>query len=312
MEDVESDDAARDGTIPCEPIKEAGTTMDEEDAKLVYDHTCFQRDKVKCRYFRYYYRHKIIIKKGATREEFDEHALRVWATLDAQGWTDMVKDHRPTVEAIVWEFYVNLHQRLGDSFHTWLRETTIEVTFTLISTITRAPHVRDPDYPYPIDHPPTDADLVECFVEGRPHQMELDGESSFQMSNFSNDVWCNYHILASRVLPIISQMMITIEKARCLYALLTKTPIDYSSVVTSTMMLVRLLDKGFRVTIRGPNHSNYEALQGGHDRAKGGPARKGSHGRTVPQHKSGSLVGGRARAESAATTEESPSWQGTC
>jgi hypothetical protein len=65
------------------------------------------------------------------------------------------------------------------------------------------------------------------------------------MSDFSNDVRCIYHILASRVLPVISHTMITIEKARCLYAMLIETPIDYGSVVTSTMMFVRLLDKGF-------------------------------------------------------------------
>jgi hypothetical protein len=39
--------------------------------------------------------------------------------------------------------------------------------------------------------------------------------------------------------------MITIERAHCLYALLTEAPIDYGFVVTSTMMYVRLLDKGF-------------------------------------------------------------------
>jgi hypothetical protein len=39
--------------------------------------------------------------------------------------------------------------------------------------------------------------------------------------------------------------MITIERARCLYALLTEASIDYSSLVTSTIMSVRLLDKGF-------------------------------------------------------------------
>jgi hypothetical protein len=39
--------------------------------------------------------------------------------------------------------------------------------------------------------------------------------------------------------------MITIEMAHCLYALLIEAPIDYGSVVTSTMMFVRLLDKGF-------------------------------------------------------------------
>jgi hypothetical protein len=82
--------------------------------------------------------------------------------------------------------------------------------------------------------------------------MELKGEGSFQMSDFSNDVRCIYHILASQVLPIISHTMITIKRARYLYALLTETPINYGSMVTSTMMYVRLLDKGFALP--------YEAL----------------------------------------------------
>jgi hypothetical protein len=29
--------------------------------------------------------------------------------LDAQGWTYMVEDHHSAVEAIVWEFYADLH-----------------------------------------------------------------------------------------------------------------------------------------------------------------------------------------------------------
>jgi hypothetical protein len=81
-------------------------------------------------------------------------APRVRAVLDAQGWTGMVEDHRPAVEVIVWEFYVNLHQGRGDSFRTWFRGRAIEVTLTLISKITGTPHVRDPVYPYPIDHLP--------------------------------------------------------------------------------------------------------------------------------------------------------------
>jgi hypothetical protein len=75
--------------------------------------------------------------------------------------------------------------------------------------------------------------------------MELEGKGSFQMSNFSNDIRCIYRILASQVLPVISHTMIIIERARCLYALLTESPIDYGFVVTSIMMSVRLLDKGF-------------------------------------------------------------------
>ena len=137
---------------------------------------------------------------------------------------------------------MNLHQRRGVSFRTWLRGTTIEVTPTLISTIIGVPCVRDPTYPYPFDHLPTRTDIVRCFVEGHPHQIELDGEGRFLMSDFRNDVRCIYHILASLVLPVISHTLITIERAHCLYALLTKSSIDFDSLVTSTMMSVRLLD----------------------------------------------------------------------
>jgi hypothetical protein len=78
---------------------------------------------------------------------FDDHAPRVRAILDAQKWMEMVEDHCPAVEEIVREFYANLHQRHGDSFLTWVREKVIEVTPTLISHIMGAPHVRDPVYP---------------------------------------------------------------------------------------------------------------------------------------------------------------------
>jgi hypothetical protein len=143
IEDVENDNTARDRPVPSEPIKKASTAIDEEDAELVYDQTCFRKDKVRRWYFRYYHGCRIIIERGVAIEEFDEHAPRVQAVLDAQGWTDMVEDHRLTVETIVWEFYTNLHQRRGDSFCTWLRGTMIEVTPTLISEVTEAPRVRD-------------------------------------------------------------------------------------------------------------------------------------------------------------------------
>ena len=247
MEDVKSDDTTRDRRVPGKPIREASIATDEEDVELVFDHTHFWRDKVRPRYFHYYHGRRIIIERGDAIEEFDEHALRERAVLDAQGWTNKVEDHRPAVEAIMWEFYANLHQRRSDSFRTWLRGIMIEVTSTFISAITEAPRVCDLAYPYPVDHLPARADLMACFAEGRPHQMELEGEGSFQLSNFNNDVRCIYLILASRVLSVICHTMITIERARCLYALLTETPIDSSSVVTSTMMFVRLLEKGFEL-----------------------------------------------------------------
>jgi hypothetical protein len=109
MEDVESDNTARDRPGPGEPIREASTATDEEDAELVYDHTRFRRDKVRRHYFHYYHGRRIIVGREAIIEEFDECTPRVQAMLEAQGWIDMVKDHSPMVEAIVWEFYMNLH-----------------------------------------------------------------------------------------------------------------------------------------------------------------------------------------------------------
>jgi hypothetical protein len=160
------------------------------------------------------------------------------------------QDHCPVVEAIVWEFYANLHQRRNDSFHTWLRGTMIKVTPTLINAIIGALCVCDPTYPYPIDHLPALADLVTCFTEGRPHQMELNEEGSLQMSDFSNDVQCIYNILASQVLLVISHTLITIKRACYLYALLTEASISYGSLVTFMMMSIQLLDKGFALPYR--------------------------------------------------------------
>jgi hypothetical protein len=184
------------------------------------------------------------------------------------------------------------------------------VTPTLISEITRAPCVRDPTYPYPADHLPTCADLVACFAEGCPHQMKLDKEGNIQMSNFSNDVRCIYHILASRVLPVISHTMITIERACCLHALLTEAPIlwlhgHFHYDVSPTP------GQGFCVAIWGLDHLDCRALQGGHDRAKGGSAREGGYRCMLPQRKSSSLAGGKAIAKNAVTVEGSPIWWGT-
>jgi hypothetical protein len=77
MEEAESDDTARDRVVPSELIREASTTTN----RLV--HTHFRRDKVRRQYFRYYHGCRIIIERGATIEEFDERAPRVWALLDA-------------------------------------------------------------------------------------------------------------------------------------------------------------------------------------------------------------------------------------
>jgi hypothetical protein len=67
----------------------------------------------------------VIIKRGVEVAEFDKRAPRVRAVLEAQGWTDMVEDHCPTVEEIVCKFYVNLHQRRGSSFRSWIRGSIV-------------------------------------------------------------------------------------------------------------------------------------------------------------------------------------------
>jgi hypothetical protein len=74
--------------------------------------------------------------------------------------------------------------------------------------------------------------------------METEGEGSFQLSDLSNDVWCIYHILTSRVHLMLSHTIITIKQARCLYALLTETPINFGSLVTAAMMSIQLIDRG--------------------------------------------------------------------
>jgi hypothetical protein len=84
MEDVGSDDIARDKPVPGELIREASTATNEEDSKLVYDHTRFCREKARRQYFHYYHGRRIIIERGVTIEEFDERASRVRAVLDAQ------------------------------------------------------------------------------------------------------------------------------------------------------------------------------------------------------------------------------------
>jgi hypothetical protein len=134
----------------------------------------------------------VAVERGLVVTDFDERALCIRAVLEAQGWAAMVEDHRPAIVELVREFYANLHRRAGDSFFTWVRGTEIHVTLDLVSAITGAPRVRAPEYPWPVDHLPTRAEMVACFAEGRPHHMETEGESNFQVHDFSNEVRCIY------------------------------------------------------------------------------------------------------------------------
>jgi hypothetical protein len=53
--------------------------------------------------------------------------------------------------------------------------------------------------------------MVACFAKGHPHQMEAEGEGSFQVHDFSNEVKCIYRVVMSRVLSILSLTMITMN-----------------------------------------------------------------------------------------------------
>jgi hypothetical protein len=252
--DSDMEEAATEGPDPEVPVVPVGglgpealvadgsSAIDSDDADLVYDHTHFRKYKAYRRFADDYRGRRVAVERGLVVTDFDERALRIRAVLEAQGWTMMVEDHRPAIVELVREFYANLHRRASDSFFTWVRGTEIHVTPDLVSAITEAPRVRAPEYPWPVDHLPTQAEMVACFVEGRPHHMETEGEGSFQVHDFSNEVRCIYRVVMSHVLPVLSLTMITMDRARFLYALLTETSIDYGSVVTVAMMSVRHAD----------------------------------------------------------------------
>jgi hypothetical protein len=125
----------------------------------------------------------------------------------------MVEDHRPTIKELVREFYTNIHRRVGDSFLTWIRGTEIHVTLDLISSIIEAPWVCNLEYPWLVDHLPIRVEMVSCFAEGCPNQMETEGEGSFQIHDFSNEVRCVYRVVMSCVLPVLSLTLITMDRA---------------------------------------------------------------------------------------------------
>jgi hypothetical protein len=72
--------------------------------------------------------------------------------------------------------------------------------------------------------------------------MDTKGEGSFQIHDFNNKVKCTYRMVMSRVLSILRLTMITMDRARCLYALLTEASINYGSVVIVAMMSVQHAD----------------------------------------------------------------------
>jgi hypothetical protein len=87
----------------------------------------------------------VAVERGLVVTDFDERTPHIWAVLEAQGWAAMVEDHCPAIVELVREFYANLHWRSGNSFLTWVRGMEIHVTFDLISAITGASQVHNPE-----------------------------------------------------------------------------------------------------------------------------------------------------------------------
>ena len=109
MEDVWTDDITGRGSDSRGPIRKASSAIDKEDDILIYNQECFRKNKAR-HYYDFYYRdRRAIIEQGVVESNFDARAPKVRVVLDAKGWTEMVKDHRPMVEEIVREFYANLH-----------------------------------------------------------------------------------------------------------------------------------------------------------------------------------------------------------
>ena len=102
------------------------------------------------------------------------------------------------------------------------------------------------------------------------------------------------------------------ERARCLYALLTTAPINFSSLVTSTMMSVRLIDKGVALpygalVTRIDEHAKVLMAGLRETQPERGPIRA-----RFLNESHAPLVGSLVRAEAVATTESRLSWWGIC
>ena len=102
------------GPSPQGPIKKACSSTDMGDGDLVYNRNRFHKFKAQCRYM-YYIKREIVVERGVEVANLNACAPRIQAVLDAQGWTELVEDHRPTIEDLVCEFYSNLYKRAGDS-----------------------------------------------------------------------------------------------------------------------------------------------------------------------------------------------------
>lgn len=132
-----------------------------------------------------------------------------------------------SLPATINEFYTNIHKHDEDYFETWLRDKPIRVDADMISTITHTPRVPDLVYRWAVAERPLRSALEECFTEGRPHGVILEGAGGFALGSRTMEARLVYRIIASRVYSIKSINRITFERGMCLYTVLTHVLLDF-------------------------------------------------------------------------------------
>jgi hypothetical protein len=94
---------------PEAPMIKGSSAIDQDDADLVYDRTCFRKYKAYQWFKDDYKGSRVAVERGLVVMDFNERAPCIQAVLEAQGWAEMLEDHRPAIAELVREFYANLH-----------------------------------------------------------------------------------------------------------------------------------------------------------------------------------------------------------
>lgn len=108
----------------------------------------------------------------------------------------MVSDHAPVVAKLVREFCANISESNSSYLVTCLRGKKIRVEVDLISTIIEFPWIAGIISPYSL--------VVECFVEGQPDDMAIEGTGGFALHHLSDTALLVYSILTNWICPIKS------------------------------------------------------------------------------------------------------------
>lgn len=126
---------------------------------------------------------------------------------------------------IFCEFYTNIREGGDDYFETWLRGKPIRVDANLINAITRTLRVPDSVYLWPVADRRLRSTVGDYFEEGCPNSVGFEGVR-VTLNMLSLEAQLVYRLIANRVHLVKSVDPITFERPLCLYAMLTRMPID--------------------------------------------------------------------------------------